>query len=510
MQNTVEMQKNADTPPSVGDNTSLRVVATRAFGLFGISEIVSKIVSLGSGVVLARLLSPKDYGVVAAAGLLIEFSGLFNNVGIGAAVVQRRDRVKEAMHTGFIIQVTLALVLVVFVFMISPLWAAFYRRPEVGPVVRVLAFGMLFNALIFAPSTMLSRELKFGLMCIPEIGASLAYGAAAIPLALTGASHWSLVGGITASNLVSLALWYRVSSYRPSLQFDRRLARELWDYGKHVLATGVLGYFVIHVDDLAVGRMLGMAALGYYAFAYRWGNWAATDLVRLVNRITFPAYAKIQDDLQRVRNAYFNSLQCVGIFVVPISFGLFAVAPDFVGIVFGKKWMPAVLPLQLLVFFGLARSIGSIGGSVRQGIGRPDITARLTALQFVLSAGLMVPMIQLWGLLGAVASVLMPAVLTNFLGLIANQKLFGADLKQVGRVLFWPTVSSVLMTVAVRLASPLLMEIGLPGIVRLGVLIAMGTAVYSGTMLVAARRELHIVASSVRMALRPQGKASSV
>lgn len=480
---------------------SLRAVTVRGIGLFGITEVATKAFSFAAGVALARLLEPRHYGVVAAAGLLIELTSLFSNVGIGAALVHRRDRVREALHTGFIIQTALALFLFAAVFLTAPLWGAFYRRPDVVPVVRVLALGLLINSLAFAPSTMLSRDLRFGLMCLPEIASALGYAFTAIPLALAGAGHWSLVGGILGSAVASLVLWYTVSPYRPRLEFDPSLARELWGYGRHVLATTLIGYLVIHIDDLAVGRMLGVAALGHYAFAYRWGNWAATDLVRLVNRITFPAYAKIQHDLHRVREAYFDSLRCLGAVVIPISFGLFAVAPQFITGVFGRKWAPSIVPLELLAFFGMARAIGSIGGSVRQGIGRPDVTAKLSAGQLVMSGALLIPMIRAWGLFGAVMAVLAPAVVTNLAGLAVNQVLFGAKLSRVFRILMWPMLTSAVMVAAVRCLGAITAHSGIPPLVHLAISVAFGALVYVGLMLILARAEALSVLSLMRTAL---------
>ncbi|MGQ9697372.1 MAG: lipopolysaccharide biosynthesis protein [Armatimonadota bacterium] len=490
--------------PQNSSGQSLRAVTVRGIGLFGITEVSTKLFSFAVGVALARILEPRHYGVVAAAGLLIELTSLFSSVGIGAAVVHRRDRIREALHTGFFIQTGLSLALFLLVFFTAPLWGAFYRRPDVTPVVRVLALGLIINSLTFAPSTMLSRELRFGLMCLPEVGSALGYAMLAVPLALAGAKHWSLVGGILGSAVLSLVVWYVVSPYRPRLMFDPALARELWGYGRHVLATTLVGYLVIHVDDFAVGRMLGVAALGYYAFAYRWGNWAATDLVRLVNRITFPAYAKIQHDLDRVREAYLESLRCLGAVVIPISFGLFAVAPQFIVGVFGAKWAPSIVPLELLAFFGTARAIGSIGGSVRQGIGRPDVTAKLSMGQLAMSAALLVPLIRAWGLFGAVMAVLAPALITNFAGLVANQMLFGARVSHVLKVLQWPFLASVGMAGAVRGVAVLTVAAGLPPLVHLTVGIGVGAAAYVGLMFALAPRDARNMLSTLRTALSRQ------
>jgi len=446
--------------------------------------------------------------VVAAAGLLIELTSLFSNVGIGAAVVHRRDRIREALHTGFLIQTALALLLFAAVFFTAPLWGSFYRRPDVVPVVRVLALGLIINSLAFAPSTVLSRELRFGLMCLPEVGSALGYAFTAIPLALAGAGHWSLVGGILGSAVASLVLWYVVSPFRPRLEFDPGLAKELWGYGRHVLATTLIGYMVIHVDDFAVGRMLGVAALGHYAFAYRWGNWAATDLVRIVNRITFPAYARIQHDLHRVREAYFDSLHCLGAVVIPISFGLFAVAPQFIVGVFGSKWAPSIVPLELLAFFGMIRAIGSIGGSVRQGIGRPDVTAKLSAAQLVMSGALLVPMIRAWGLFGAVMAVLVPALVTNLAGLAVNQVLFGAKLSRAFRVLKWPFLTSAAMAAAVRWLGGLMAGLGIPPLAHLAISVAFGLLVYVGLMFLLARTEARNILSLMRTAVSHRGRSA--
>lgn len=390
---------------------TLRGKVSRGVLWEGGAMLVNRGVGFLVSLVLARLLAPEFFGLLAIAMLAINSLVFLQELGFSSALIYRQDDVEAAANTAHWTVIGSSALLYMAAFILAPLVAQFFRNPEVTPVLRVLALTIVISSFSRVPYTLLFKELDFRKKVIPEFVGSLVGNIGAVLLALAGWNIWALVAGELINSSVTTITMFMVSPWRPRWQFERRLFRELFGYGKHVAASQVLIFGVTNVDDLFVGRMLGDAALGYYGMAYSISNTPATNITRLVTRVTFPAFSKMQTDAARMRKAYFEVVHRVSVVALPICIVTIVFASDFVHILLTDKWAPAIAPMQILAIYGLIRSIAANMGIIFQSGGKPQWLSSIALWRLVTMTALLYPAIRWGGLIGVcVLSVLVAVV----------------------------------------------------------------------------------------------------
>ena len=364
-------------------------------------SIITKILGFGTQIVLARLLAPADFGLLAIGLLAINSMGLFRDLGFGATLIYKKDDSKHtAANTAFILLPLVASALFLIAYFAAAYIALFFDNAAVEPIVQVLALTFVISSFGTVPSMLLEKELEFKKKVLPETVPIIGYACVTIWLAINGYGVWSLVYGQILSAILTAGLIWLVSDWRPTFKFDRKIARELFGYGKHIMGASIVIFLIMNLDDAIVGRVLGIEALGFYTLAYMISNLPATQITHLVGRVMFPLYSKLQDDRDALRDAYLKTLKYVSMLSIPAALGIFAIAPDFVSVVLGEKWMPAVPALKVLCFFGLFRSLNATMGPVFQATGKPRFLFNIAVLNLVLFCIFVYPLTIAYGLVG--------------------------------------------------------------------------------------------------------------
>lgn len=391
----------------------------------GASMAITQVVRFVTTAVLARLLSPEVFGLVAMAHVAIALVGVIREVGIGSAYVQRPDRGPEdaaaAANTTFMMSLGVNGALFCLAWFTAPLVAQFFDTDGLLEILRAMFLVFLIDAFDTTPTMMLQKRLEFDKTALAEVFGSAVNTAIAIAMAWAGYGVWSLVIGQLGSRLTRTLLVFYLSGFRPRRQFDRTIARELFDYGRYLWAFAVLSAVGGSLDRLILGRSLGAASLGLYDMAHNLSNLPATHISRVVNQITFPSFSLLQEDLPALRAALHKTIRHVTMLSVPVAVGLMAVSHDLILTVYGEKWRGAIPIVQVLAFFGMSLSISSITGPILKAIGKPQIIFWSSVLHHVLLAALLL----LWAQHGAVAiayAVLIPMIMSSGLayGLIVH------------------------------------------------------------------------------------------
>ncbi len=362
---------------------SLRQQTGRNLGIIAGMDIFSKLLGSITLIVLARLLLPADFGIIAIVYLLLGGINLFSELGFGDAIIQRRDRIEESVNTGFTINLILSGFLFVAIIILAPLWAAFYNDSNITHVTWVLAISILLTSFSFVPSVRLRKDLMFKKFAVTGIVSELSNSCITIYLAFAGWGYWSLVYGGMVSTIVKLLLLYKVSPWKPKIIFDKQIAKELFKYGKHIFAANIIIFINTNVDRAMGGKLIGLTALGYYLMAFQWSTFSKR-IMGISEKVMFPTYAKIQGDIPKLKRGYLDTLKYVSMLTFPISLGVFTIAPEFVVVVLGEKWVPAIMPMQILCFYGLFESLSGTTGSVFAAVGKPKILRDLAALRMIL------------------------------------------------------------------------------------------------------------------------------
>lgn len=366
------------------DTEVLGTRAARAVAWNYVSFAAGKVLVIVTMAVLARLLTPEDFGIVGFATLVVAYLAVLKDLGLGAALIQRRERVAEAAETVYAANLLLGAGLTVLTILAAPLVAGFFREPLVTPLLRVLAFTFVLEALGSLPIVLLRRDLAFRRKLIPDVGRSLVKGIVSIAAAATGYGVWALVWGQLAGVIASVVLSWAVVGVRVRPRLHRGELRSLGRFGGPLIVTDMQFAIWSNLDYLVVGRMLGDVALGVYTLAYRLPELLVQSVWRVLAGALFPVFASIQDRADLMRKGFLASIRYTQVAVVPMCVGMFLTAEPAVLALFGPQWSDAIPVLQVMAVFSLIGSIGVNAGDVYKALGRTGVLARLATLELAM------------------------------------------------------------------------------------------------------------------------------
>lgn len=418
-------------------------------GLFWvtISTIGSKGLAMLRKLILARLLFPKDFGLVGYATLIIGALDLFRELGFSSALIYRKDDIEEAANTTFVALIMSSIFLYVVTWVAAPLAARFFRNNELITVLRVLCLTFVVSAISQVPLTLLAKGMGFKNKVIPEIISGLGGLILSVALAALGYGVWAIVYGQVLSSVMLSALVWFFCSWRPTLVFSWRVAKELWEYGKSIVGFQIMVFFITNIDSTFIGRFLGDNALGTYNLSYELSNLPATHLSRIVGQVMFPAFSKVQHDLNRLREAFFQSMKYVSLVAVPISIITIFFAKAFIEEAYGAKWYWAIQPLQFLAIYGLARSIAVNMGNVFKAGGKPNWLMYIAGVRLAVMAIFLYPVILLDGVRGVAWLSAIVSVVDWVASMILTNRIISASWTRYARILV-PMLVVALITTA--------------------------------------------------------------
>ena len=453
-----------------------------ALGLAG-----SQAASLLSMLVLARLLDPKAFGLVALSWTVLYYIGQIQESGLGAAFIYRRDDVAEAAGTALVYTVLAGILLYGIGFGVSPLAASFFHADELTAVLRVMALVLVFRSLGVIPGAILERSLDFRSKTVVDLSGTLAQVVAFIGLAVAGFGVWSLVvGNVVAAAVQAAVVWLRVP-WRPSPRLaSRRMLLELVRYGRFVTATNLLNVVGNTIDNLAVGRLLGTAAVGYYAVAFRLANFPNSVLGYVVGRPMFAAYSRLQGDLAGVRQAYVRNLERIALFALPASIAVTIAAEPIVLALLGEKWRAAVTPLRILGIYGLVKPFGGPTAEALKGIGKPHVPLIFSLAYAITVIPALFVLTPAYGLKGAALSMLIAMAVTVPPAMAVYMRAVGLRARDVARSLAPPVLCSAVL--AVSLGVIVSESSSMSPVASLALIVPAGVCVYVASTALFARR----------------------
>ncbi|MCJ7726445.1 MAG: lipopolysaccharide biosynthesis protein, partial [Acidimicrobiia bacterium] len=307
-------------------------------------------------------------------------------LGLGGALIQRKDDTEEAAQTVYTLNLLLGAFLTAATILAAPLVANFFDEPLVTPILRVLSVSFLIEALGSVHLVLLARRLDFRRRLVPDIGRSLIKGAVSITAAAMGMGVWSLVWGQLAGVTASAILVRLVIPWRPRMVIHRHLVRPLLGFGMPLVVVNIQYAIWTNLDYVVIGRFLGDAALGIYTLAYRLPELLIHSIWRVVAGAAFPFFATLQDDPDLLRRGFLKTIRSSQLLVVPLALGLIITAEPAVGALFGDQWSEAVPVMRILALFTLIASVGYNAGDVYKAIGKSGILAKLGIIDLVVLA----------------------------------------------------------------------------------------------------------------------------
>jgi len=333
--------------------------------------------TLGVSLLLTRLLKPEDYGLIGMISVFTELLSSIYDWGLGQAVVHfREENPAEERPTYFTVSLLLGASFTILLFVSAPLIADFYREPRLVALLRVMSFSLVVASVKTVSGSILVRDLRFKELSYADIFASLTAGVVAIVLAYCGFGVWSLVTNVCLLTVLQAAAYGWWVRPRFHLPLNREIAMRLWRYGMPLTGSSILSKFYDNSDYLVVGRVLGPAPLGYYTLAFRLAMLINERISSVINRVAFPSFANLKDDLPQVIEHWFALTKRVTLITFPLLLWLGFNAEDFIRVLLGVRWLPAVVPLQFLCVMTAVKILTNVVGQILAAVGYPVIVFR--------------------------------------------------------------------------------------------------------------------------------------
>ena len=422
--------------PASQSEDSLAGAAVGGVAWQGLSFISGKAMVLLSTVVLARLLTPADFGLVGLALVFVTYADVITDLGVTQALVYLPAG-RHRNDAALLVSVLVSLTFVLLALAAAPLAARFFGEPQVTSMMRLLSLSLLLRGLGQVPDALLRKELRFRPRLYADFFRAGGQGLISIGLAAAGFGPWAIVFGYLAGSAVWTVLVWGLVEYRPGRDFwpiRPEAIVSLLAYGAPAAGTSLLLVLVFNVDYLIVGRLLGARALGFYTLGFRIPELVIINVFNVLSAVAFPLYSLARENRGRLLRGYLFGLKLQAVFGVAAGVGLAMLAPMLVHVVFGRRWTATIVPLEALALYAAFRSVGMGPNDVFRGIGRPGLLLwlSLARLAMLIPALLIASRAGIDGVSWAQAAVALP--LAFFMQAVAARAL-GLPLRRVAEAL---------------------------------------------------------------------------
>ncbi|MGB7404579.1 MAG: lipopolysaccharide biosynthesis protein, partial [Pacificimonas sp.] len=365
-------------------------------------------------IILARLLTPADFGLVALAMSMLAIVSAFTDKSLNAALVQLQDATTEHFHTMWTLSTLRGLAVALVFAAISPLVADIVDERRLIPVMLALAVSILLAGLGNPRAIMMTKELIFWQQFMLEVGQKIFNLAASLAIAFVYQSYWALIAGIIVGQLAGLLLSYTVLPFRPRPGF--RHMRELFSFSAWLTLGGVVNTLNWRFDHLLIGGLLSKTALGFYTVGNNLAIIPTREIMTPLKNTLFPAFSRMNRDAQRMAAAYQRAQSTISLIVLPIGCGMALIAEPFVLLALGERWEPATIVIQGLAAIFALQTLGSLGPSLAMATGQ----TRMLFFRDLLGFAIRVPLIVAGMLLGGLPGVIYARVLSGTIGIALN------------------------------------------------------------------------------------------
>lgn len=413
---------------------------------------LDRIAAIVSAMVLARLLKPRDFGLVALAMTAISFLNSLTALGLEAAIVQRPDCDRHDYDVAWTYgRVLRGLFLFAVIYLAAPWLAQFYGELQLTAILRVLAVSELFIGTTNIGVVAFLKELNFRKQFYLQASGGLARLVVVIPLAFLWRNVWALVAGTLAGEAVRLLMSYYLRPFRPRFNFDLKRARSLFAFGGWLFGVQFVKTARGIIDRAILGRLLGATELGYYQIGLRFGQEMPSEIKTVVSKVMFPVYSLMQHDKQRMANSFRQVLSIVLFLGLPICVGLALTADYFVFLVLGAKWESAIPVMQILAVAGSLQILIETGYPLYRGAGIPKLELVVTGVHLIFTIVFIVPLTMHLGPIGTAYALLASSAATVPLWWAFSQRISGLSIRDLFFTILPPMITTLLMTSGVLL-----------------------------------------------------------
>lgn len=394
---------------------TLKQATTKGLFWSSVERFSNQGVQFVFSIILARLLSPSDYGIIAMVTIFFAVAQSFVDSGFSNALVRKTDRVEEDLSTCFYFNIGVGIIAYIVLFLIAPLVANFYNQPILSPIIRITGLGVILNSLCVVQQALFTIKIDFKSQAKITLSATVISGIVGILLAYQGYGIWALVWQGVASSIVRMGLLWLMSKWRPRTGFSKSSFNYLFGYGSKLLASGLLDTIYNNIYPIVIGKFYNPAQLGNYSRALGWAQLPSANITSILQRVTFPVLSAIQDDSLRLQNSYRRLLKLSAFIVFPLMMGLASMSSPLIRVILTAKWDGCVLYLQILCFALMLYPIHAINLNLLQVKGRSDIFLRLEIIKKIIGVVILIITIPL-----GITAMCLGMVFSSIICLIVN------------------------------------------------------------------------------------------
>ena len=361
-----------------------QVSAARGAVLVVAMRWTDRLIGIASTLILARLLMPDDFGIVAMASVVVGLIDTLLDLGVGSALIQNKDAAREEFDTAWTLRLMQAILAAVSIWLLAPMAAEYFRDTRVLDVIRVMAFAILIGGFENIGIVAFQKNMEFGRDFQFFFFRRIAGFVVTIALAFWLHSYWAMVVGAIVGRTVGVAISYWLHDYRPRFSLVR--LKEIWSFSQWILIRNLGDYGVMQVDKFLVGRRTDASTMGSYALADEIASMPSTELLAPLSRVLFPAFVNVADDPEKLRSAFSKAIGVQSLVVLPAAVGLYMIAADAVLLLLGERWQQAIPLVQTLALMSLFSALTYAGSYLLLALGKVSVQAVLSWLRLGLLA----------------------------------------------------------------------------------------------------------------------------
>lgn len=398
--------------------------------------------------ILAKILFPSEFGLVGMAVVFTSFIQVFNDAGIGAALIQRKDSELTEKHyntcfwTGIVWSVFLYLIVS---FIVGPLAASFYDQPLMRSIIPVLSIGILSSSVNTVHRSQLTKQLNFKALAVINNISNIFSGILSLCLAYFGFGIWALVFNSVSSFIIAMPLLFKATGWRPKFIWDKEAFKDVFGFGMYTTGTQVVNNITSNIDYLLIGKLISASALGAYTLAFMLTDIVRSQVMGIMNKVMYPVYGAMQNDSKSISKYYLTVVKYNAVILFPIMIFLIVMGGPFILNFFGEKWIEAVAPLKILAVSVLFHIMVSSNTSLIRGLGRPDLEMKI---QFYKTVFLYVPSIIVgtyyFGIIGAGYAILVNKIISVVIAQHYLKKLLQIEWRDLFSSIRDATIASII------------------------------------------------------------------
>ena len=392
------------------------------------------------GLILARLLTPMEYGIMAMITIFIAISTSIIDSGFSNALIRKSEIKRIDYNTVFYFNLAISIFLYIILYIVSPVISSFFKEPILIKVTRVISWILIINALGIIPRTILVVNIDFKTQTKVSLISSIVSGVVGIGMAFYGLGVWSLVGQQLSRQLFNTFFLWIYCRWRPVWEFSADSFREMFGFGSKLLISGLIDTIYKNIYYVIIGHFYSSVQLGQYTRADQFKNIFSSNLTNVIQRVSYPVLSSIQNDPKRLKDAYCRIIKTTMLITFTCMIGLAAIAKPLIIVLIGEKWLQAVYFLQIICFAGMLYPLHAINLNILQVKGRSDLFLNLEIIKKIIAVG---PIVA--GMFWGIECMLWGGVLTSFISFFLNSY-YSADLINYPT---WKQIKDILPTLLV-------------------------------------------------------------